>query len=244
MNAPIPASQELAAEASGFLAGVQSFKVSTPAQYEDAGAKLKAIKALRQKIADTFDSHIKRAHEAHKALVKEKSDAEQPLSAAEMLIKRALLAYQQEEEKKRREEQARLEEAARKEREKLEKQAAKAEEKGKTERAAELQAQAATVAAPVVAVVTPKVAGISTRSTWRAEVSDKTRLIEAAAGGRRVIGNPDYKGAERRTHNRVPQAALEPDTTFLNQQARSLKNELTYPGVRVVEDKGIASRSA
>ena len=221
----IPASRELAAEASGFLNASQTFKIATTEQYELAGDRLRGIKALRQKIAETFDQHIKRAHEAHKALVKEKSDAEAPLTAAEGIYKRAMLTFQQDQERRRQEEQARAEEAARKEREKLEAQAAKAEERGKVEKAETLRAVATTIATPVIASTTPKVSGISTRSTWRAEVTSKPDLIKAVAAGT------------------VPMAALDPNDTFLNQQARSLKNELNYPGVKAVEEKSLASRA-
>lgn len=218
--------QELAAEASGFLTAARGFKITSAEQYELAGARLKGIKALREKIATTFDPHIKRAHEAHKALIREKQDAEAPLVQAEATYKGALIAYQDELNRKAREEQARLEEQARKERERLEARAAKAEEKGKEEKAEALRMQAATVATPVVSIAPPKVSGISTRESWKARVTDKMALVKAVAEGK------------------VPLTALDVNATFLANQARALKTELNYPGVEVYKDTVLASRSA
>jgi hypothetical protein len=58
------------------------------------------------------------------------------------------------------------------------------------------------------------------------EITDKMALAKAVVAGT------------------VPLMALEVNTTFMGQQARSLKGELNYPGVRVFEEQGIASRSA
>lgn len=218
--------QTLAVEVSQPLAEAKQFRVSNSEQYQAAGERLKGIKLLLKKVGDTFDPIISKAHAAHREAVARKKEHEQPLMYAEALYKQAMLIYQAEQERVRRAEQTRLEEQARQEREKLEARAAKAAEKGKEEKAAELMAQAATVATPVLETRIPTVTGISTRSTWKAEVVSKSELIKAVAAGA------------------VPQAALIPDTAFLNQQARSLKSELNYPGVKVVEVQGIASRSA
>ena len=222
----LPDARALVKEGGDMLNEARQFRVSSVATYEEVGTKLQLIKGLGKRIAETFDPHIKRAFDAHRALVAEKSRAMEPLNAAEATFKTAMLTFQQQQEKERREQQAKLEEEARKEREKLEARAAKAAEKGKEEKAAELMAQAATVATPVLETRVPTVTGISTRSTWKAEVVSKPELIAAVAAGK------------------VPHAALIADTTFLNQQARSLKSELNYPGVKVVEVLGIASRSA
>src|SRR5690606_14674102 len=88
--------------------------ITDDASYTAAAELLKGIKALRGKIAETFDPHIKRAHEAHKALVKDKATAEAPLTEAEGVLKKTLVAYQQEQEAIQRAEARRLEEEARK----------------------------------------------------------------------------------------------------------------------------------
>ena len=208
------------------LTEARSFKITTAPEFAGAGDKLRAIMALKKKIADTFDPHIKRAFEAHKSLVAEKKAHETPLIEAEGYIKRAMLGYQQEQERVRRELEAKVQEAARKEREKLEAQAAKAAEKGKTEKAEALQAAAASVVTPIIAPTVQKLQGISTRITYKATVIDKMALVQACAAGT------------------VPLNALDVNMPFLNNQARAMKESLAYPGVKVEQETGIASRSA
>lgn len=217
---------EIAAASSATLTAAQNFKITTAQQYEEAGGQLKGIMALKKKIADTFDPHIKRAFEAHRSLVAEKKTHETPLQTAEALLKRAMLGYQLAEEQKRREAEARAQEEARKEREKLEARAAKAAAAGKEEKAAALATAASAVVAPIVMPTTPKVSGISTRTTYRAEVSNLMELVKAVAAGT------------------VPLMALQANQTFLNNQARAMKETLAYPGVRPVQETGLASRSA
>lgn len=216
---------EIAKESSATLIAAQNFKIATAPQFVEAGERLKAIMALKKKIAETFDPHIKRAFEAHRSLVAEKKFHETPLQTAEAFIKRGILGYQQAEETKRRELEAKAQEEARKEREKLEARAAKAEAAGKTEKAEALQVAAASVITPIVAPTTPKVAGISMRTTFRAEVVDKMELVKAVAAGT------------------IPLNALDANMPFLNNQARAMKETLAYPGVKVVQETGIASRA-
>lgn len=223
MNAP---STNLAVKVSQPLAEARSLKIATPDDYEKAGDMLKAIKSLRKEVDDAFDDIIKKAHDAHKAAVAKKREHEVPLTQAEALIKGGMIAYQSELQRKAREEQARLEEQARKERERLEARAAKAEAAGKSEKADELRSRAETVAAPVVSINTPKVAGIATRETYRAVVVDLQALVRGIVEGK------------------VPVLAVMPDMTFLNGQARLQKDALNYPGVRVEKIQGISSRAS
>lgn len=201
----------------------KALAVTDPSSYEEGGALLKAIKALRNRIAETFDGHIKRAHEAHKALVAEKAAAEKPLTEAETMIKRALVAYTEAEEKRRREEERRLAEEAR-----------KVEEARRLEEAAALEAEALAsgddemlataqeiVAAPVVSPVIvlpterPKVAGISYREVW------KFRVTNAAL---------------------VPREYLSVDEQKIGGVVRAMKGAAKIPGVEVYAER-IASAS-
>lgn len=217
---------ELQQASSTTLTEAKAFKIAAAPQYQEAGERLKAIMALKKKIADTFDPHIERAHKAHKELVAEKKSHETPLLEAEGHIKRAMLGYQQDQERIRREAEAKVQEEARKEREKLEARAAAAAAKGKTEKAEALQVAAASVVTPIIAPTTPKVAGISTRTTYKATVVDKLALIQAIAAGN------------------VPLNAVDVNMPFLHSQARAWKETLSYPGVKVEQETGLASRSA
>lgn len=242
--------QEPAREALAWPERAAALAITTPESYVSAGELLKGIKALRAKIAETFDPHIKRALEAHRALVAERRAAEDPLTAAEGVIKGKLVAYDAEQERLRRleeqrvreearrqEEIRRLEEAAELERQARERQAQAAllvddeiAQQIAQQEAAELQTQAeATIAEPVEAPVvfvpkaTPKVAGISYRETWSAQVVDAMALI------RHVAAHPEHANL------------LTPNTTALNGLARSLRQSMAIPGVKAVATRQVAS---
>ena len=78
---------------------------------------------------------------------------------------------------------------------------------------------------PVLASNTPKVSGISTRVSYRAEVTELAALIQAVAEGK------------------APANCLQADMTVLNGLARTLKESLNYPGVKVIREEAIASRA-
>lgn len=207
--------------------------IKDDASYTGAAELLKGIKALRQRIADTFDPHIKRAHEAHKGLVKEKATAEAPLTEAESIVKRSLVAYQAEQDRLRREEARKLEEAARREEETrrldeaaaLERVAEDTGDESMRAMAHEVMDAPMAVAAAPVQPATPKVAGISYRDTYSARVVSLPRLIAF------VAKNPQFANL------------LVPNTTALNQLARAQKEMLQVDGIEVVKERVAAAGS-
>jgi hypothetical protein len=131
--------------------------------------------------------------------------------------------------------------------EKLQKEADEAAAAGRAEQAAKLQVQAqakidaglakaealaeqsANVMVAPIAIVTqaaPKVAGISTRQVWKAEVFDKAAFIKY------VAANPQYLNL------------LDVNITAVNGMAKSLKDQMNIDGVRAVSESQIASRAA
>jgi hypothetical protein len=72
---------------------------------------------------------------------------------------------------------------------------------------------------------TPKIDGISFRDNYTAYVKDEMALIKAVAEGKVTI------------------MAIQINQSFLNQQARSLKDTLDYPGVVVVKEKIMSARA-
>lgn len=191
--------------------------------YARGCALLLGIKDLRKKIAETFDPHVRRAHEAHKALVKEKSDAEAPLTEAERILKGALTAYDQEQERIRREEQRKKDEEARIEAERMAlEQAAALELEGHATGDETLVAEAhAIIAAPIAPVpmapvqkLTPKVAGISMRKTWAFRIVNPTLVPNQY----RVIDEAKIRGV-----------------------VRSLGPASNIPGVEVYEETTVAA---
>lgn len=208
------------------ITGQADLKITNPVTYEQAGERLKELSAKEKEIED-FRKKLKAPILAAGKAIDDFFGAPlQRIQGARASLKRSLLAYQMAEEAKRREAEARAQEEARKEREKLEARAEKAAAAGKEEKAAALSAAASAVVAPIIPPTTPRVSGILTRTTYRAEVFDKMALIKAVAAGT------------------VPIGALDVNSTFLNGQARLQKETLNYPGVNVVQETGLASRSA
>lgn len=200
-----------------------------------AGADmLKGIKSLRQKIAEVFDGHIQRAHQAHKALVAEKATAEAPLTEAEAIIKRKMVAYSTEQERIRREaeERARQEALKAEEDRRLAEASALAElatATGDESYAAEAEAIIqAPIEAPAVTIksTTPVVSGVSYSERWSAVVVDKKRLVAF------VASNPDYLNL------------LDVNQTAINALARGLKANMKIPGVQAKADRTLSSRAS
>jgi len=160
--------------------------------YTMAGTMLRGVKGLMKEADNVFDPAVKKAHEAHKAIVAAKNAVVAPLREAETILKRGLADYTAEQERRRLEEERRLQlEADRKaaeERKRLEDERKAELAKAALEGAAKLNAVAAQPApppplAPVVRLTpqTPKVSGVSTRTIWRAEVVDFAALVRYVA---------------------------------------------------------------
>lgn len=202
----------------------RALRIADPATYQAACDFLKDIKAFRAQIAETFEPHIKRAHDAHKALLKEKSDAEAPMVEAERIVKASLVAYDQEQERVRRVEAARLQEAVRlQEEERRLNDAVELEAAGESAEAEALIDAPMVVPTVVVAPTTPKVSGIAYRETWSASVTDLAALVKYVAAN--------------------PQCApfLSANMPALHAQVRSLKGQLRIPGVEAICTRDVAA---
>lgn len=96
----------------------QSFMVTNPEQETVAVEIIRIIKDLKKEIDTTFDEAIKKAHEAHKAMLIGKKRHYDPLDAAERHVRGKIINFQNEQEAARQREEARLNELARKEQQK------------------------------------------------------------------------------------------------------------------------------
>lgn len=212
-----PSLQEFVASSQSAAVYVQGLVISSPEAYEAAAHELQEVKG-KIKALDALRKSITRPLDEAKAKIMDlfRVPAER-LEKAEGALKRALVTFADEQERKRRAEQARLDELARKEREKLQRQADAAAAKGREERAAVLEATAAVVVAPIAQSVAPKVAGVSFRSIWRAEVVDASL---------------------------VPREYLMVDQAKLDKVAAALKGDTVIAGVKVREDRIASSRAA
>lgn len=219
-------------EAASWPARARELQVVDDAACIRASEMLKGIKALRQTIADTFDPHIKRAFDAHRALVREKQDAEAPLAEAEAILKRALVAYDDEQERLRRERERELQAQARRDEEARRlNEAAALELEAKATDDVSLLYEAeelitAPIETPVVSVpkATPRVAGVTYRETWKAHPDVDVKALAAAVAS----------GA-------APVTLLMANLPALNQIARATKGTQPIPGVRFFAERGVAA---
>jgi hypothetical protein len=180
--------------------------------YSRAAEFLKSIKQLRGEVDNAFDPIISKAHEAHREALAQKKIAETPLIEAEGVMKRAITRYLSDMERVRRAEEDRIKREheaqirAQAEEENL-KRAQELADAGDMEGAAE--AVDAEVMVPEIPVYVEssvvKVAGISARKTYYAEVVDSMQLVRAVAEGR------------------APVQCLLANMAFLNAQARAFK---------------------
>lgn len=139
--------------------------VTDEASYLRAGRFAKDIKDHKNRIIEYFRDTKKTAELLHKKIVKQETDALQPLKDADKIIRTAISAYLTEQERIRKEAQEKAEreaaEAARKEQERLLQRASNAETKGDTEKAEALLEKAENVY--VRPVVVPSVVQKTTK---------------------------------------------------------------------------------
>lgn len=206
------------------VAKVTSIEIVDGISYARAVEYAKGIKAVGKDIELFCEDGIKSAHATWKTLLGARDEKLKPLQEAEKILKAKMVRFTEEEDRKRRIEEARIREEMRKQEEELRlAQAAELEKEGRLEEAAQvIEEPVYTPAVTLPRIEQPK--GVSYRETWSAQVTDLKALCRAVVEGR------------------VPEAAITPNMTVLNQQARSLKTSLNWPGVKVVSEKTAALR--
>ena len=232
------------------LALAQDYKITSSEMAINGSEDLKAIKALAKQLNSKRLAATGPINKALKEINSWFKPARDWLSDAEMLMKTKLLEYQREQDRIAREAQRKADEKARKQRERIEAKAAaaRAEEEAaraaiakaesdearaaaaalaekQAKKAAKLEEKAEIVQAPVISTTAPKLEGVHTRVTWKAEVTDKTAFIKFI-----VEQRPDLMGV------------IEIDQSKLNGYARLLKEEFDMPGVEAKAEKSIAAR--
>lgn len=203
----------------------ESYSIDSPEMLEAASDELKLIKAFYKKIEETEKEFTKPLHDLKSKWIAFFKSPKDQLNQAERKLKAMINDYLNEQKRIEAQKQAEAAKAARQEQARLEAEAAKAAEQGKLEEAQELQAQAVHVPTPVVQSHTPKVTGISQTTTYKAEVIDKMALIKAVAQGT------------------IPDMYLTVNMVDLNKLAKSQKEQMSIPGVKVVKETGISARA-
>lgn len=199
--------------------------------YTAATGLLKTVKGFQSEIKTYYEPRKAQAKAVHQQYCDDERERLLPLTTAESLLKRSLLAYDEEQARIQREEQRWLEEMARKqEEERRLAEAAALEMEGNASDDPELLFQAnelitQPIETPLVSVAraTPKIAGVAYRENWKAECVSLLQLV------RHVAEHPEHLNL------------LQANGTALNQLARAQKSGLKLPGVRIICEKNIAA---
>lgn len=206
-------------------AGFMSAAIVDAESYEAAALLYQEVKARIKKVGEILDPFVQMAHKTWKTAVAKRAEYLDPLERAEASLKPALALYQAEQEKIRQAEQRRLEEANRAaaEEERI-KDALALVEAGDKESANAILNQPIVVAPVFAPAAIPHIKGMFFRDNWQASVVDIKALLKAVIEGK------------------VPYAAIQANESFLNAQAKQLKAEMDYPGVRVTKNSVPVSR--
>lgn len=201
---------------------------------------LRSIKGVRHDIQAWFAPHLdaametkRKAEAARKALADDCDRMQAPLVVAENTVKRALLAWEQEQERLRREEEARLQKAAQDE--------------------AERATLAAAAALELEAVKTGDAEMLKEAESYitdpiEAPVVEVKRFVPKVQGvsyrdNWKAHSEVDVKTlAAAVASGAAPVTFLVPNMTAINQWARATQGSQKIPGVRVVNDRQIAAR--
>lgn len=193
-----------------------SIRVTDPDSYIMAAEMWKHLAEMEKEVHRELDPVVDAAHKAHKEAVALRTRILSPITEAKTYTKGQMEAYDAEQERIRLAEERRLAaEAKRAEEEARLSEAVELEQAGQKEEAEAVLAEP--IVAPVVIVekAVPKVAGgPSYRTIWDAQVVDLMALVKAVASGTVSIN------------------ALQPNATFLRQQAMSLKETFKIPGCK------------
>lgn len=221
----LPTTMVVQSRSMDVLREAEEIKVTDDPSYEAADRFVREIIIpFEKEIGQTFDDSINEAHKLHKRILEQKKKYGTPLDEAKRRINRSMSDYLIQRERKAKEEAARIEAEQRKRLDDEQLAEAQAHVEAGDHIAAEQVLGEQINLPPAQIPAVPKVEGTSAPKDWKAEVKDLKALVLAVAAGR------------------VPMAAVVANEKFLNSQAKSLKSEMVYPGVRVWWEYRIARR--
>lgn len=218
---------DLEAEVPVVVQWAKGLTISNQEEFEDTGMRLQQIKGAIKRLGDFFRPMKRKQDEAKQAILDKEKEALRPWTEAETLAKRAILTYTDQQrrvaEDRRRKLQAEADEQARREREALQK---KAETSVKPETKQRYAEAAANVSAPIVHVApsVEKVAGVSVRKTWKAEIVDRAAFMAFV-------------------HEHKRDDLVLPNEKVLDAYAKAMKQAASIPGVLFSEEQSLASSS-
>lgn len=205
----------------------KSYVIDSPEMATAAGEDLRFIKEKAKQIEELRTTLKKPSLEEGRAIDKHFKKPLEFLANAERVLKGSILDFQQAEQAKLAEQQRLLQiEQDRLQREaeaEQQKRAEQARASGNHEEAEAIQQELVYVPA-VAQVEQTKIAGVSTRSSWKGRVTDKLELVKAVADGRADL------------------ALLDVNQSVLDGLAKALKGGLKVPGCEPYEDKTLSVR--
>ena len=238
----------------------KQLQVTNGAQYQGAADYLKAVKVAQKKVADHFGPMKTAAHNAWKTITAQEAATLAPLTEAEGVLKRNMLAYQQAQEAIRQAEQRRLQ--------------AEADARAKAERD---RAEAAAAKQRAIEAEQRRIAEAAHLAAEQASAADRARLqAEAAAAQRKadaaaakadakddqaaaviatvvtvaasvpvVVGQSIRKTWRARVVNSavVPREWMVVNQPALDAFAKATKGAVAVAGVEMYEETGLASSS-
>jgi len=238
-----PEDKQAATDAEKLLQLARDYKVIDQASLDNAGNELRTIMSKSKELEERRLRITRPMDAAKKEIMDFFRGPLQFLSDAERIIKRNILAFQQEQRRIAEQREAEQREKERKERERLEARARKAEESGKVEKAEILREQADAVPSTHIAPAYQTPAGVSTRATWSAEITDKDALIVAVAATI-IAMRPELRELIDKPKGAVPSILIDINSSILNAQARALKEHMAIPGTKAMKVETLASRAS
>ena len=214
---------DLSGQSEKMLTVSKTVLITDDEMYQTGANQLKLVKAKKKEITDSRLAITRPMDAAKKAVMEFFAKPLNFLAEAEKLINSRMVEYVDQKEAVRKaeeDERIRLEAEDAKQKEEEAKQA---EKEGDKEVAEEIRQQPAAII-PRARTTKPVATGAHVRETWSAEVTDKMALIKAV-----VL-------------RQAPADLIDINMVKLNQMARAMKEDLKYPGVEVVCQKGITSR--
>lgn len=211
-----------------FLREAEAMTVVNRETHRAALEAHKQLTLARRNVLDLFEDPKRKAHEAHRAVCGAEKRLLDPIDAAIKVIDGKCTSYETEQKRIADDKRRELEEQQRKEEEDRRiAEAAAAENAGDHEIAETILDDAPLILPPVhVESQVAKVEGVSTRTTYRAEV---VNLVELC---RYIVAHPQFVNL------------VQANGPALNSLARAQRDALRIPGVRAVQETSRAVRSA
>lgn len=212
-----PAPPSIVQELSPVVAAAKAFQVVDQESHALALERIKTLRNGERSISEYFEPSRKAADQAKREILAARDGLIAPLADARCIYDRTAAVYEAEEKRKAEQMERELQEKARKQEEERKLlEAIDAEESGDKATAEAILQEPVTIPAVRVVPSVAQVQGVSTRTSWSAEVHDLHALV------RYVAAHPEW------IH------LLEPAMPNLNRLATSQHEAMTIPGVRAI----------